>query len=162
MLMTLTITMALSWSCRFSFSPQFSSNSKSYSNDPKSARKPIKRIPLTKTTALRGTKKTFPLSLFDDGAQSPVSPLPSHISLSPPSTPSSSRGSGRTSKKSEIAAEQEKREQYAKKLFAELNQTVFKNGIPVDTKLIWNTRLLSTAGRAKWHRQVLGVSSVDV
>lgn len=55
-------------------------------------------------------------------------------------------------KKGQAAAEQARREQYAEELFAELNQVVFKEGLPKETKLVWNKRLLTTAGRAKWHR----------
>lgn len=51
--------------------------------------------------------------------------------------------------------QQDKLRDYAQTLFAELNRTVFKQQLPEDTKLNWNKRLLTTAGRAKWHRYSL-------
>lgn len=51
-----------------------------------------------------------------------------------------------------VAAELERRVAYAHELFVELNHTVFKGGLPADTQLIWSKRLLTTAGRARWHR----------
>jgi hypothetical protein len=50
------------------------------------------------------------------------------------------------------AEEQIRREKYAAQLFEELNSTIFNNGLPIETKLNWNKRLLTTAGRAKWYR----------
>jgi hypothetical protein len=58
----------------------------------------------------------------------------------------------RTGKKTQAAAEKTRREVYAQELFTELNRVVFNEGLPKDTKLNWNKRLLTTAGRAKWHR----------
>jgi hypothetical protein len=83
--------------------------------------------------------------------------------MSPASSASPSRGLKSTSKKSQKIAEQEKRKRYAQQLFDELNLSVFKNGLPANTKLTWNARLLSTAGRAKWHRcvHVLTVYSIN-
>jgi hypothetical protein len=57
----------------------------------------------------------------------------------------------RTTKKAQATLEQARREQYAADLFEELNRVVFKDGLPKETKMNWNKRLLSTAGRAKWH-----------
>ena len=58
----------------------------------------------------------------------------------------------RLTKKALEAAEQQRREQYAQAFFDEMNGTVFGGGLPGETKLVWNKRLLSTAGRAKWQR----------
>jgi hypothetical protein len=71
-------------------------------------------------------------------------------------TVSSSQQAPRTTKKAQVAAEQARREQYAAELFEELNRVVFKDGLPKETKMNWNKRLLTTAGRAKWHRFVYG------
>lgn len=71
----------------------------------------------------------------------------------PPSAGSPAKAT-RVTKKAQAAAEQARREQYAEGLFTELNQVVFKEGLPKETKLVWNKRLLTTAGRAKWHRWV--------
>jgi len=58
----------------------------------------------------------------------------------------------RTSKKALELAQQAERAAYAQTLFDELNRTVFAGGLPVETALIWSNRLLTTAGRARWHR----------
>jgi hypothetical protein len=71
-------------------------------------------------------------------------------------TPTSSlpQKAPRVTKKAHAAAEQARREKYAADLFEELNRAVFKDGLPKETKMNWNKRLLTTAGRAKWHRFV--------
>jgi hypothetical protein len=56
------------------------------------------------------------------------------------------------SKKALAQAEQAERAAYARSLFNELNRTVFASGLPAETSLIWSNRLLTTAGRARWHR----------
>lgn len=99
-----------------------------------------------------------------------------HTPLSQPSAPSSSqsetpRGSSptkkgktpRVSKKALQAIEQAHREAYAQELFAELNASVFKGGLPENTALSWNNRLLTTAGRARWKKYVTSFQlDVDV
>jgi hypothetical protein len=67
----------------------------------------------------------------------------------PKSTPTKTP---RTSKKALALAEQGERAVYAESLFGELNRSVFAGGLPVETTLIWSNRLLTTAGRARWHR----------
>jgi hypothetical protein len=57
-------------------------------------------------------------------------------------------------------AEQAERAAYAHSLFGELNRTVFAGGLPVETTLVWSGRLLTTAGRARWHRCVLSFRKV--
>ena len=64
----------------------------------------------------------------------------------PTSTPS------RLSKKARGIDEQAQREKYAADLFVQLNSTVFDDLLPKETELEWNKRLLTTAGRARWHR----------
>ncbi|KAL4068257.1 SprT-like family-domain-containing protein [Scleroderma yunnanense] len=68
----------------------------------------------------------------------------------------------RKSKKAQEAEEQARREQYAADLFTQLNQTVFDNRLPKETKLEWNKRLLTTAGRARWHRSRDGVDTTRI
>ncbi|KAK2461725.1 hypothetical protein APHAL10511_006188 [Amanita phalloides] len=68
----------------------------------------------------------------------------------------------RRSKKANSALEREKRIKYAEELFSELNNAVFKNGLPMDTKLTWNKRLLTTAGRANWRRSREGSHSTEI
>lgn len=58
----------------------------------------------------------------------------------------------RMTKKAQQALEQSRRETYAQKLFDELNERVFKHGLPQDTSLKWSNRLLTTAGRARWRK----------
>ncbi|EIW86403.1 hypothetical protein CONPUDRAFT_46822 [Coniophora puteana RWD-64-598 SS2] len=68
----------------------------------------------------------------------------------------------RRGKKALAAAEQARRESYATQLFNDLNQTVFSGGLPSKTKLVWSKRLLTTAGRAKWHRSRDGVETSEI
>ena len=84
-------------------------------------------LPPLPSTATRGKAKS------SSGSRTPSTPRP-------------------RSKKASVATEQARREAYAQKLFNELNEKVFGGGLPTDTKLNWNNRLLTTAGRAKWHR----------
>lgn len=77
----------------------------------------------------------------------------------PPSiTPSTPRRKSptkpRMTKKEKERAEHERRKIYAQELFNDLNAEVFGNKLPKETKLCWNKRLLTTAGKAKWHRSV--------
>ena len=89
--------------------------------------------------------------------------LPAHIAvgvLGTPKTPlkakpkSTPAKTPRTSKKALALAEQAERATYAQSLFDELNRGVFAGGLPVETTLVWSNRLLTTAGRARWHRCV--------
>lgn len=64
------------------------------------------------------------------------------------------RAKSPTKRKTKKQLEQEKHEQlssYAQELFNELNASVFQNGLPAATAIVWNKRLAQTAGRAKWH-----------
>ncbi|KAG5646085.1 hypothetical protein DXG03_004508 [Asterophora parasitica] len=83
-----------------------------------------------------------------------------------PSTPKSGttkpKHAPRTGKRAQAAAEQGRRERYAQVLFSELNHSVFKDGLPKETKLNWSKRLLTTAGRAKWHRSREGVQTTEI
>lgn len=55
-------------------------------------------------------------------------------------------------KKARLAADLLKRHEYAQQLFDDLNTAVFKGALPTNTQLNWNKRLLTTAGKAKYHR----------
>ena len=79
------------------------------------------------------------------------------IKAKPKSTPAKAP---RTSKKALALAEQAERAAYAQSLFDELNRGVFAGGLPVETTLIWSNRLLTTAGRARWHRCVRALSAI--
>jgi ABC-type oligopeptide transport system ATPase subunit len=69
-----------------------------------------------------------------------------------PSTIQLTAKAPRMTKKAKQLIEQARREQYAQDLFDELNQCVFKGGLPKETVLKWSNRLLTTAGRARWKR----------
>ena len=100
----------------------------------------------------------------DDSERSPGTPLAAARAVPPPTTPLNAKSKStpgrttakaktpRTSKKALVQAEQEERAGYAQSLFDELNRTVFAGGLPVETTLVWSNRLLTTAGRARWHR----------
>ncbi|KJA29356.1 hypothetical protein HYPSUDRAFT_211237 [Hypholoma sublateritium FD-334 SS-4] len=65
-------------------------------------------------------------------------------------------------KKARLAAELLKRHEYAQQLFDDLNKAVFKGGLPDNTQLNWNKRLLTTAGKAKYHRSTQGVVTAEI
>jgi len=103
----------------------------------------------------------------DLGPQSRATPTPLPARLDAPVTPSTpisgiqglhSKKKGTLGGKKAVAAEKKKLALYAQELFVELNRLVFKDGLPTNTKLNWNKRLLTTAGRARWHRY--GLNSV--
>jgi hypothetical protein len=110
-------------------------------------------------------KKTRLAGDVDDDRPAPTT-LPAHVAanvLEMPGTPktplmtkpkpkSTPAKTPRTSKKALALAEQEERAAYAESLFGELNRSVFAGGLPVETTLTWSNRLLTTAGRARWHR----------
>ncbi|KAI0062985.1 hypothetical protein BV25DRAFT_1778417, partial [Artomyces pyxidatus] len=68
----------------------------------------------------------------------------------------------RTSKKAQAQTAQAQRAEYAQDLFNELNKSVFDGGLPPDTRLVWSNRLLTTAGRARWHRSKDGVHTTQI
>ncbi|KAH9060692.1 SprT-like family-domain-containing protein [Lactarius vividus] len=76
-------------------------------------------------------------------------------------TPSAAK-TPRTSKKALALAEQAERAAYAQSLFDDLNLSVFDGGLPATTTLVWSNRLLTTAGRARWHRSKEGVHTTSI
>lgn len=137
--------------------------------EPKSARKPLEIPHLSEVFPI--TPRQLPDLTYDD-EQSPTldrgvdnlkgtsyRPKVPKVRLTPVKpmftidTPGPrSRVALSQSKKAQAAAEQQRRVTYARGLFEELNRSVFEDKLPKDTKLIWSKRLLTTAGRAKWHR----------
>ncbi|KAJ3751067.1 hypothetical protein DFH05DRAFT_157518 [Lentinula detonsa] len=71
---------------------------------------------------------------------------------------SPSRRQPRTGKKAEAAAKLERLKTYALNRFADLNEKVFDNKIPDTTKIEWNCRFTSTAGKASYRRDREGVT----
>jgi hypothetical protein len=114
---------------------------------------------LTTLTDSDSEKKTTVAGDVDDDRPAPRA-LPAHVAVSILATPlrakpkSTPPKTPRTSKKTLALAEQAERAAYAQSLFDELNRGVFAGGLPVETTLIWSNRLLTTAGRARWHRCV--------
>jgi hypothetical protein len=115
---------------------------------------------LSSLTALTDSDSERKTRVDDDDRPCP-SPHPVHVAVSStPKTPlmiktkpkSTPAKTPRTSKKALALAEQGERAAYAQTLFAELNRNVFAGGLPVETTLLWSNRLLTTAGRARWHR----------
>jgi len=91
------------------------------------------------------------------GIDDPLAAVPPKTPLNAKSksttTPAKTTKTPRTSSKKALAqAEQAERAAYAQSLFDELNRTVFAGGLLVETTLVWSNRLLTTAGRAQWHR----------
>ncbi|KAG2146512.1 SprT-like family-domain-containing protein [Suillus bovinus] len=116
-------------------------------NEPRSARKPIRRAQIS-TVNSHSSGEDKRLSGTSQAILGSITP---RINKPPPRIP--------TRRKAE---EQARREKYAAQLFEELNSTIFNNGLPRETKLNWNKRLLTTAGRAKWHRSRDGVQTTEI
>ncbi|PPQ78197.1 hypothetical protein CVT26_007574 [Gymnopilus dilepis] len=76
--------------------------------------------------------------------------------------PASQTRSRLNSKKAILEADLKRRKDYAQQLFSDLNELVFKQGLPSDTQLNWNKRLVSTAGRARFHRSREGVQTTEI
>ncbi|KAH0838490.1 SprT-like family-domain-containing protein [Lanmaoa asiatica] len=60
------------------------------------------------------------------------------------------------------AKEEARRQKYATELFAELNKDVFGDRLPKNTTLEWSKRLLTTAGRARWHHSREGAHTTKI
>ncbi|KAF8266043.1 SprT-like family-domain-containing protein [Lactarius quietus] len=150
-------------------------------DEPKSSRKPLRR-PQTPKVA-RGAGDKGPSNLVqafsslstltesdaentrpvpDDPAANPSTPTPKTPARPPKSAMSSAARTPRTSKKALALAEQAERAAYARSLFEDLNRTVFGDGLPATTSLVWSNRLLTTAGRARWQRSKEGVHTTSI
>lgn len=64
--------------------------------------------------------------------------------------PTTDANGRKLTKKAIKAAEQARHEAYARYEFGFLNASVFDGRLPLNTKLEWSKRLLTTAGRASW------------
>ncbi|KAI0358947.1 hypothetical protein OH77DRAFT_1420449 [Trametes cingulata] len=147
-------------------------------NEPRSARKPIRRVPLTSSggaaspfTPLRHSQTLDDLSR-DSGEEDDLEPVKPRLGISTtlvsnarPAAPSPAPAKAkapRMTKKMQRQAELERLQAYARAFFKELNDTVFAGGIPVNTELIWSKRLLTTAGRAHWKRDRHGTHITSI
>ncbi|KDQ54908.1 hypothetical protein JAAARDRAFT_38024 [Jaapia argillacea MUCL 33604] len=139
-------------------------------NEPPSARKPIRKKQAVTTGSSNGSLVSTPSGLRIDTSVTfdralLETPTRQRSLLEQGTTNSQTPSSAKTprnGKKAREAAEQNRREVYAKDLFEELNASVFKNGLPQDTKLTWSKRLLTTAGRARWHRSREGTQTSEI
>jgi hypothetical protein len=124
------------------------------SDEPKSAKKPL-RVGTKDKTKSTPTKSNNNSEMTNKNRK-PSSPSAVQVVLTPlriePLPTSSPKTPRSTSKKAQQTVEQQRRHDYAQQLFEDLNASVFKGGLPNNTTLNWNKRLLTTAGRAKWHR----------
>jgi predicted SprT family Zn-dependent metalloprotease len=133
-------------------------------NEPRSARKPIRRAQIS---TVDDTILSSPVTRCDDGSSNSHSPEEDKGQSGTPQailgnlTPRINKPSPRIPTRGK-AEEQARREKYAAELFEELNSTIFNNNLPPETKLNWNKRLLTTAGRAKWHRSRDGVQTTEI
>ncbi|KAL1675459.1 SprT-like family-domain-containing protein [Schizophyllum commune] len=82
----------------------------------------------------------------------PASPTKDR-STSPTKRPPSPR---KPTQKALREAEAARRAAYAQEIFTQLNAQVFKGGLPPETPLVWNAKMTSTAGRARYHRNSEG------
>ena len=124
------------------------------SDEPKSAKTPL-RVG-TKNKARSTPNKSGNHSEMISNGRKPPSPSAANLlfplRIEPP--PASSPKARSSSKKTQQTVEQQRRHDYAQQLFDDLNGSIFKGGLPNNTALNWNKRLLTTAGRARWHRWV--------
>ncbi|RXW18447.1 hypothetical protein EST38_g7416 [Candolleomyces aberdarensis] len=136
-------------------------------DEPKSARKPMRQPPPQSPVTNVFKRVSIPITSRDPlNAPQPETPQRKNADL--PTAPESSSPKKKASGTQRVTLKKRKEEQqaqlhsYAASFFRELNLTVFKSGLPVDTKLNWNKRLLTTAGRAKWHRSRDGVQTSEI
>ncbi|KAI0638973.1 SprT-like family-domain-containing protein [Trametes polyzona] len=146
-------------------------------NEPRSARKPRRRLerekeasPATPVRTTRIVELLLEEVPLEEDALDPIKPKARPKSKSkaglasavPSPGPSRSTPRGgkdkepRLTKKQQREAELASRRAYATAFFKELNDAVFGGGIPETTELIWSKRLLTTAGRAHWRKDRYG------
>nr|VWP02555.1 Oligopeptide transporter OPT-like protein [Ganoderma boninense] len=143
-------------------------------DEPRSAQKPIRRPPPSSSTGTAAPGLTTPLAgpsklrlTVSSGSASeeevatiikPKSRLKgvseSKLTTGSPGASTLTPKTPRMTKKALHERELERRRAYAQAFFEELNRSIFGGGIPASTELQWNKRLLTTAGRAHWHRRV--------
>ncbi|KAF8559299.1 hypothetical protein OG21DRAFT_1519235 [Imleria badia] len=123
-------------------------------NDPPGSRRPIRSIPPSKALfggvgqdVARGNP------LLDSPKKNTVPEFSQATEKSP------SKRAGRAVLK---ANEQARRQKYAADLFAKLNKDIFGDRLPKNTTLEWSKRLLTTAGRARWHHSREGVHTTKI
>ena len=140
-----------------------------YRNEPRSTQKPIRRKdpvglgldspsgPLKSLRTTRASESDSENEVEDIVDSKSVQSVVARVrSTTPRAGPSkSSSKAPRMTKKALQEIELQRRRAYAQTFFNDMNETVFDGGIPAGTKLEWNKRLLTTAGRAHWHKYVV-------
>ncbi|OCH92687.1 hypothetical protein OBBRIDRAFT_726371 [Obba rivulosa] len=135
-------------------------------DEPGTVRKPIRTIstPSQGPSAIPSRLRQTPVLSVSGQANAQGRPVKTTAEspLSTSRSTVSARKAPRTTKKALAQAEQARREAYARALFDELNEVVFGGGIPASTQLRWSNRLLTTAGKAKWHRSRDGAQTSEI
>ncbi|KAF5312656.1 hypothetical protein D9619_003090 [Psilocybe cf. subviscida] len=138
-------------------------------NEPKTARRPMRLDPPSQSSIDRTTgnldEKTA--SKMSNQSESPVDPVAAKPANAPavqrtPKPKTAAKTPRLNTKKAREEAEILRRQEYAQKLFDDLNKSVFKDGLPASTKLVWNKRLLTTAGKAKYHREGVTTTQIEL
>jgi len=121
--------------------------------------------PKTPLKAAPSKKKTEPVQSKARASPKPKE-TPANVSSSTaggskePKTPTkrAARTPAKLSEKKLRQIELERRKDYAQTIFSTVNEKVFRSRLPTTTELVWNNRLTTTAGRAKYHRCVIAPS----
>ncbi|KAI0963030.1 hypothetical protein AcW1_000231 [Taiwanofungus camphoratus] len=137
-------------------------------DEPRSARKPIRSMRSPASTVpgpsipRRGAALPARISGPDSESDTPLKTQVAYRLPGPSATPRKAVRAPRMTKSALAAAEQARREAYARNLFNELNGSVFGCGIPQETQLKWSKRLLTTAGKARWHKSRDGAQTCEI
>ncbi|KAG7090719.1 hypothetical protein E1B28_009811 [Marasmius oreades] len=130
-------------------------------DEPRSPRKPMRvpsLLPQLNTAALEGSISNPATPTKKKGGKASSTAIGSTTPAAGTSTQSSpSKRKLRVSKKAEEEARLAGLIDYAQAFFHEMNTAVFENGLPKQTQLIWNKKLCTTAGKAKWNKNRNGV-----
>ncbi|KAL1732659.1 SprT-like family-domain-containing protein [Schizophyllum commune] len=101
--------------------------------------------------------KSRSISPSKSSSTSPTKSSPDKAGPSRPTSPTKRPPSPRKpTQKALREAEAARRAAYAQEIFTQLNAQVFKGGLPPETPLVWNAKMTSTAGRARYHRNSEG------
>lgn len=124
-------------------------------NTPKSNRTLKRPINPTKPKPIPWNLDLVPSSSPTDTPTTSQPATPSRSGRSSPTKGSPKKPRAPTKKALEDA-EAARRQAYALDMFQQLNRDVFGNALPADTPLVWNPRLLKTAGNARYRKTADG------
>lgn len=111
--------------------------------------------PAASSSSKRPASPTKSQSIYPSksGSTSPTKSSPDKSGPSRPTSPTKRPPSPRKpTQKALREAEAARRAAYAQEIFTQLNAQVFKGGLPPETPLVWNAKMTSTAGRARYHK----------